>query len=298
MRHQTTRSNSDAPPLDTARHDRLLLAVNPDNRRGMRDLVQALPTGVLARAARTLLDCTGRVIIITGFPVADLPETDGPAGALALYEGLAALGKHCVIASWPQVLGVLRGCRHDLQVIEVPRPADAATAPVPSAAPRYALAPGDALLSIEVCGRCRDGSYRNMARRDIRAHTPGFEDWFGCHALVAIGDGGNEFGMGSAPAQFFQTWQVMQPVSTSTHLVPAGVSNDGAYALLASLALLSGRPAVLPDAARALAVLEHLHREGFVDGFSGTCIRAVDGRPFEHALQVLQHLHELVKGGD
>ena len=55
------------------------------NHRGMDDIRQTLRPGYLLRAAQTLMNRPGNIFILTGFPVADTFETDGPAGALALY---------------------------------------------------------------------------------------------------------------------------------------------------------------------------------------------------------------------
>ena len=62
------------------------------NHRGMDDIRQTLQPGYLLRAAQTLLDSPGNIFILTGFPVADTFETDGPAGALALYRLAQRLG--------------------------------------------------------------------------------------------------------------------------------------------------------------------------------------------------------------
>ena len=66
-----------------------LVARNP---RGMARVREALEPGYLYRAAKLLAHPSGDVLICTGFPVADTFETDGPAGALALYEHCERLG--------------------------------------------------------------------------------------------------------------------------------------------------------------------------------------------------------------
>ncbi|MEH6466547.1 MAG: glutamate cyclase domain-containing protein, partial [Porticoccus sp.] len=62
------------------------------NLRGMKTVQPALQPGYCIRAARMMLGCTGTVLISTGFPVKDTFETDGPLGAIALYQAMAALG--------------------------------------------------------------------------------------------------------------------------------------------------------------------------------------------------------------
>src|SRR5438046_7667533 len=59
---------------------------------------------------------------------------------------------------------------------------------------------------------------------------------------MAIGDGGNEIGMGSLPreliAQHVDHGETIACVTTAQHLIVAGVSNWGAYALIGALAAL------------------------------------------------------------
>ncbi len=74
-----------------------LLATN--NHRGMDRVRASLTPGYLLRAAQTIRACSGRVYILTGFPVAQTFETDGPAGAMALYRLCQRLGKDPVILS-------------------------------------------------------------------------------------------------------------------------------------------------------------------------------------------------------
>ena len=62
------------------------------NVRNMQVAQAALEPGYYLRAASYLRDCSGNVIIGTGFPVADTFETDGPLGAIVLYRALEELG--------------------------------------------------------------------------------------------------------------------------------------------------------------------------------------------------------------
>ena len=61
--------------------EELLVMRNP---RHMQVARAALDAGYYLRAARSLRDIRGNVIIGTGFPVTDTFETDGPVGAIAL----------------------------------------------------------------------------------------------------------------------------------------------------------------------------------------------------------------------
>ncbi len=65
--------------------------------RGMARVREALEPGYYLRAASALRDIGGTVLIGTGFPVDDTYETDGPVGALALYDTLEYLGAEPVL---------------------------------------------------------------------------------------------------------------------------------------------------------------------------------------------------------
>ena len=67
------------------------------NLRGMKQVQAVLEPGYFLRAARSLRDVEGTVLIGTGFPVNDTYETDGPVGALALYQCLDELGANPVL---------------------------------------------------------------------------------------------------------------------------------------------------------------------------------------------------------
>ena len=86
--------NMDDYPL-SIKIEALLVARNP---RHMQLARNALEPGYFLRAAGHLRDLRGTVIIGTGFPVTGTFETDGPLGAIALYDTLETLGAQPVIA--------------------------------------------------------------------------------------------------------------------------------------------------------------------------------------------------------
>ncbi|MFO1405278.1 MAG: DUF4392 domain-containing protein [Azonexus sp.] len=92
--------------------------------------------------------------------------------------------------------------------------------PAGKASPRIDGVP----VTIEICGRVKDCTYRNMRHVDISTTAPWIEGAIGEEALISVGDGGNEFGFGSAREQWFK-FSVRQPVSRCRYLVPAEVSN-------------------------------------------------------------------------
>ena len=62
------------------------------NLRGMKTVQPHLEPGYCLRAARILHNCQGNILIGTGFPVVKTFETDGPVGAIAMYEAFEKLG--------------------------------------------------------------------------------------------------------------------------------------------------------------------------------------------------------------
>jgi len=118
---------------------------------------------------------------------------------------------------------------------------------------------------------------------------------------IGIGDGGNEIGMGKI------SWDVIRRnipngglvacrVPTD-HLIVCGVSNWGAYALAAGVALLRGKklPRELFDVEPERELLRTMVEQGpLVDGVTGQPTVSVDGLPFERYVKPLQRIGELV----
>jgi hypothetical protein len=145
----------------------------------------------------------------------------------------------------------------------------------------------------------------NMRGRDVTAHHGDLAAPFEVRpqglTTIGIGDGGNEVGMGKVP------WDVVRRnipdggriacrVPTD-HLIVAGVSNWGAYALAAGVRLLRGAPhdPGLWDVEGERELLELLVERGpLVDGTTGRQIAQVDGLPFHRYAEVLDRLGHLL----
>lgn len=235
-----------------------------DDNRGMSSLSGMLgPTSPALRAARAILTSEQRLLLCTGFPVNEGSETDGPAGTIVLARALAELKREFVVVSWAEALSSWAFALGDLPSMAIRR--GAAAPPLPGVA-----------VTIEVCGRTADGAYYNMRGVDVGSKAPWFEDVVGSHALVSVGDGGNEFGMGSAPERWFATRTVKRPISTCDVLVVGQVSNWGALAIVACLALLTGRR-LLPEPNEYQELLAQLARGGAMDGVSKIVQATEDG---------------------
>jgi hypothetical protein len=189
-----------------------------------------------------------RVGLITGFfvPLGAPPaaETDGPVGAALLARGLAEIGI-------PSRLATDAPCRNACAVAlaaagAAPVPVDAVAigAALDPLAETWRAAGVTHALSIERCGRSVDGTPRNMRGQDIGAHTAPLDELFtaGPWETIAVGDGGNEIGMGALPrtliAAHVEHGATIACVTAAQHLIVAGVSHWGAYALIGALAVV------------------------------------------------------------
>jgi hypothetical protein len=96
---------------------------------------------------------------------------------------------------------------------------------------------------------------------------------------VGVGDGGNEIGMGGVRARLAREGPLMARIASVVrvdHLVVAGVSNWGAYGVVAQLGRLAGQPLLhTPDDERKL--IEACVSAGAVDGITRRRERTVDG---------------------
>jgi hypothetical protein len=220
--------------------------------RGTKALIDAT-RGELAEAAAALATATS-VGLITGFfvPRGDVAaaETDGPVGTALLAASLAACGVAARIAVDSPCADAVRvavaAAGHGVTVDEmgvVDRPA------IERVIETWRQAGVSHAIAIERCGIAADGRPRNMRGVDVSAWTAPLDDLFlgGSWRKLGVGDGGNEIGMGKLPAglvaKHVPNGAQIACVTPCDHLVVAGVSNWGAYGLMAALALSPERPA-------------------------------------------------------
>jgi hypothetical protein len=106
---------------------------------------------------------------------------------------------------------------------------------------------------------------------------------------IGVGDGGNEIGMGNVRARLTRGGGLAARIVSTVrvdHLVVAGVSNWGAYGIVAQLGRLAGRPLLhTPDDERRLVTA--CVDAGACDGVTRKPEPTVDGLPLEtHAAMV------------
>jgi hypothetical protein len=264
----------------------LLVARNP---RHMQTAQAALTPGYYLRAAHYLREQTGSVIIGTGFPVTDTFETDGPVGAIALYNTLKKLGAAPILACAPPLSNALAA---DYEVLALT--ANTLESARIEAREQLATIAPVAIVSIERPGLSQDGHYYNMRGEDISnrcAYFDPFLEQAQCPS-IAIGDGGNEIGMGNI-RDAIGTLDINASVTRCDELLVADVSNWGAYGLIAFLALWSGEDLlgeISPE-----EILVYLSARGSVDGVTRQNTLTEDGLEATEGLSVINSLQKLVE---
>lgn len=260
------------------------------NLRGMQHLRRALEPGYCLRAARHLT-AARTVIIGTGFPVAGTFETDGPLGAIALCRALECLGKRVHIACARPLAAVLAD---HFPVLEL-QAFDPQAGEVEARDALARLSP-DAVVSIERPGMADDGRYYNMRGEDISTHCAVFDYYLRLARCptIAIGDGGNEIGMGRVAESVAQL-DIRAAATGCDELLVADVSNWGAYGLIAQLSALGATDLLSGITHRA--TLEWLAERGSIDGVTREYTLSEDGLPVEAGEAMLSALKEIIDAG-
>lgn len=224
--------------------DRIERLIQVDVGRNVSALFDAAKGGLWGAASALATAPALRVGLITGFyvPLGSPPaaETDGPVGAALLARGLAEVGVSCRLATDEPCRSACAAALAGAGVAAVP----VDVAGVGAITETWRHAGITHAIAIERCGPSADGAPRNMRGLDISAYTSPLDQLFtaGPWQTIAIGDGGNEIGMGSLSreliAQHVDHGELIACRTPARHLIVAGVSNWGAYGLLGALAAL------------------------------------------------------------
>src|SRR6516164_4062501 len=244
--------------------DRIERAIQVDVGRNITALFDAARGGLWSAASALTTSPSVRVGLITGFyvPQGSPPaaETDGPVGTALLAKGLEEIGVSCRLATDGPCRGACTASLAGAGVSSAPVDVVAVGASLAELIETWRRAGITHAISIERCGRSVDGAPRNMRGLDISSYTAPLDDLFiaGPWETIAVGDGGNEIGMGSLPrgliGQHVDHGETIACTTPARHLIVAGVSNWGAYGLLGALAALR------PDwRERLLACLDEEH---------------------------------------
>src|SRR5438105_8418171 len=265
------------------------------DRRGVSALRAHLPADFCRQAAKLLTEPPGTVLVTTGFYIlkTGTPETDGPPGAVAIGRALERLGRRVLYVTDRVSEPLMRALTSPEQVLSFPVAADAASARHARdllARHRPAL-----LVSIERCGRTKDGRYLNMRGLDVSAETAQIDFLFdGTVPSVGVGGGGNEIGLGNVAAAVAASGKLVADpcVTRVDKLVIASVSNWGGYGLVAALSSLV-RQDLLPTVDDERRLVERTAALGAVDGTTGDADGKVDGFGPEVTAEILTDLRAL-----
>ena len=292
---------------------------------GARGMKALIVDGDLLAASRSfgMLE-PSHVIVLTGFPccVNESPptETDGPPGAVALARTAYQLGHAVTI--------VTDDCNKDVFAAAMKDVGDwmKDTSKFKLESFPHTLMQEDSVrldslindcglvLALERAGPSSDGMCYtmrgiNMNERELISPIHIIvQKTKGKCLFLAIGDGGNELGMGKVFPSIVKNipnGQKIGCVIAADHLIAASVSNWGGYALAAGAALVRAEQEsvanndlgekveewiskCLPTEQEEIDLLERVVRVGCRDGVSGKMEATVDGMSLETSMKALR----------
>lgn len=290
--HESPFIHADQLPQLSLDIENLLVA---RNLRGMKQVQPALTAGYLLRSAQLITSVLRTkanpeqppiVLIGTGFPVADTFETDGPVGAIALYQSLTELGFNVFLVCANPLQQVLK---LQYQTLSLPEPSATQQQVNEQIGALLDSYQPDLIISIERPGKAADGKYYNMRKEDISSHCGRFDDLMSlCHCpTLAIGDGGNEIGMGNIQTDIAKL-DIIPSVTQATELIIADVSNWGALGLIALVDAITGSHTL--EKINALDTLKFLSQHGSVDGVTRENTLTEDGLEADQGLVLQQQI--------
>lgn len=295
--------------------------------RGMKALICR---GDLLRASECLghLKSGSNVLVLSGFPccVNESPptETDGPPGAFAIARAAFALGHRVTVVTDECNRAVFSAALDGLalpgsggSIVLQDFPAQQ----TPESQQRFddLASSANLVIACERAGPASDGNCYTM--RGISMNEKGLIAPL--HELVektkaagvpflAIGDGGNEMGMGKVIDEIINSPIIVNGekigcVVAADHLVAASVSNWGGYALAAGAALVKAQAEAgvtgdalaslttwidrcLPTEEEEIELLNRCVEKGCRDGVSGKVEATVDGMPLERSMKCLRDI--------
>ncbi|MGA3002153.1 MAG: glutamate cyclase domain-containing protein [Acetobacteraceae bacterium] len=279
--------------------------------RGATGLFAASRGGLWAAASAFSTAQPRYVGILTGFfvPRGTPPaaETDGPAGAALLALGLSRIGVPCRLLTDDACRSACEAALLGAGLPGVSIDAVVPDAPLQPVIEAWRTLGVDWMIAIERCGLSADGHPRNMRGEDLSPYTAPLDRVFtvGPWRTIAIGDGGNEIGMGVLPdglvAREVPLGATIACVTPADFLVTAGVSHWGAYGLLAGLAVCRAdwRETLLDclDPAIDRRILETLVQRGpAVDGVTLRQAPTIDGLDLATQHAKLERIRAIARG--
>ncbi|TVR01100.1 MAG: DUF4392 domain-containing protein [Spirochaetaceae bacterium] len=247
----------------------------------------------LAEAAAVLRSARS-VVMTTGFciPATMTGETDGPPGAAVLAAALARRGTTVHLVTDQFSVELVRAC---LSVLGVNAAAPGVTvSEVPYLDAQdwcrdlFVRVRPDVVVAVERPGAAADGRPYSMRGEVLSAVSADTDTLFTeaqrlAIPTIAVGDGGNELGMGRIRNLVLAGVPLGTLISAETVadiVVTARISNWGAYAIVALLGLPAGPP-LLHTPEQEEALLRTVADLGGVDGVSLRAEPTVDGVSLE-----------------
>jgi len=281
IKFQTREANINLASLSEEIENRLV-ASNP---RGMKTVSSAIESGSYLRAAQLIYKAKGKILIGTGFPVNGSFETDGPVGAIAMYRAIKAIGGTPILVCEAPLCTLLSKDfnTHEIKIDEDGR--KQAQEAINQHQPAL-------IISIERPGQSNDGRYYNMRGVDISKHCADYDSFLTLASCptIAIGDGGNEIGMGNI-TEALQQLDIRSATTGCDELLLADISNWAAHGLVALLSVISDQD-ILADWDNK-AALQMLSEGGSVDGVTGENTLTEDGVDSDVSQQLVANLREL-----
>lgn len=269
------------------------------DKRGMADVRLE---GELEGAAASLLE-GGTVAIVTGFVIrtAMKGETDGPVGAVSLASALSRLGRKVLLITDRHSESILNSC---CEAMGVKCPIETVPAGGERIFSRLILKVYEPthIVAVERPGRASDGCCYSMRGEDLSDIVPNTDILLeeaekNGMTTIAVGDGGNEVGMGKARDSIIAALHNGAKICadySSDFLIIAGVSNWGGNALSAALSIMSG-VMLLHDSKQEAAMLKSIVEAGAVDGCTGERTHTVDGLSLDANLIILEQLRAITE---
>ena len=267
------------------------------DQRGISLLRKYLQKEFCTKAAVTVLDNPGTVIITTGFYIrsAGYIETDGPPGAIAIGRALNKLDYRVVYVTDKYGMKALESIAEPSSIIYEFPILDSEASNILASNICNEFDPS-IMIAVERCGINELVKYSNMHGQDITPYTAKIDCLFQNKITsIGIGDGGNEIGMGNLYAQVKDNSKLVRFPTTIEvdELVIASVSNWGAYGLIAAISLIKNQN-LLVSVEEEIEIINTLVGLGVVDGMSGKPESFVDGFDLDSNSKILQNLHSFL----
>ncbi|MBR6501605.1 MAG: DUF4392 domain-containing protein [Firmicutes bacterium] len=286
------------PKFDAEFEAELLKIMRHDMGRGLLDDIPDVDLEEIAED----LTYAKRVLILTGFPVRCPDgfhgETDGPSGATNLAAALNRCGVEVWIVtdgpSYPLLKAATAFMAPKTTVLCVEGRQSAALAAewVDRIQPTH-------VISLERPGMAEDGHYHNVRGLIIDDMVTDTEPFYqearhhGAHT-IAIGDGGNELGMGAYRKQVIAnvpSGELVCAYQKADWTLASGISNWWGWGIAAMLSVKKGTM-LLPTLEQEEELLRVVVEAGGVDGVTARPEMTVDNMCLEEYLSILEEVRQ------